>query len=189
MGKWNWQHRDWPNFIWDREQIRAHLPSVYHKQGYVAGLANSLKDSRALITKALTEIIVASFAIEGEQLAGTDVSAEIVRAFDPLISSEQEMRAGILEANAAALISDVFDGSSQDLTLRRLGAWQRYIFEKTYSSIQIGQPATWRTEDIKVVSGGRGNRKIHFEAHGPLRVPSEMEAFLKWFLPVGKAKK
>lgn len=51
MGKWNWQHSDWPNFTWDRQQIQAYLPSVYHKQGYVAGLVNSLNGTGTLITK------------------------------------------------------------------------------------------------------------------------------------------
>lgn len=155
MGKWIWQDKDWPNFTWDRKQIQGYLPSVYHKQGYVAGLASSLKDARALTTKMLTENIVASFAIEGEHLAGTDVSDELARAFDLSISGEKASRTGILASNAAALISDVFDEFSQDLTLRRLGSWQRCMFERTYSPTQIGQPARWRTEDIKVAVRGR----------------------------------
>ncbi|WP_430473556.1 Fic family protein [Thalassospira lucentensis] len=188
MGKWNWQYRDWPNFTWDRQQTQARLPSVYHKQGYVAGLVNSLNGRRALITKALTENIVASFAIEGEYLDATDVSNEIERGFGQPSSYEKTKSVGLLEGNAAALISNIFDKSSEVLTPHRLGVWQRCMFERTYSSAQIGQPATWRTEDIQVVSGGRGNRKIHFEAPGPLRVPIEMEAFLKWFFSSRKSK-
>ncbi len=181
MGKWIWQYKDWPNFTWNRQDIQAYLPSMYRKQGYVAGLASSLKGSRALTTKTLTENIVASFAIEGEQLTAMDVSDELSRPFDSLTSDEQAPRTGILEANAAALISDVFDESSQNLTLRRLGAWQRCMFEKTYSLIQTGQPAIWRAEDIEVVSGARGRRKTHFEAPDPSRVAIEMETFLSWF--------
>jgi Fic family protein len=55
------------------------------------------------------------------------------------------------------------------------------MFERTYSPAQIGQPARWRTEDIKVVSSGIGDRKIHFEAPDASRVAIEMEAFLNWF--------
>ena len=181
MGKWNWQHSDWPNFTWDRQQIQAYLPSVYHKQGYVAGLVNSLNGTQALITKALTENIVASFAIEGEYLDATVISDEIERGLGRAFSCDDAKSVGILEGNAAALISNVFDKSSQDLTLHRLGMWQRCMFERTYSSAQIGQPATWRTEDIKVVSGGTYDRKIHFEAPDASRVEIEMEAFLNWF--------
>ncbi|WP_417260440.1 MULTISPECIES: DUF4172 domain-containing protein [Alphaproteobacteria] len=25
MGKWNWQHSDWPNFTWDRQQTPSLL--------------------------------------------------------------------------------------------------------------------------------------------------------------------
>ena len=181
MGKWNWQHSDWPNFTWDRQHTQARLLSVYHKQGYVAGLANSLNSTRALITKALTENIVASFAIEGEYLDATVISDEIERGLGRAFSCDDAKSVGILEGNAAALISNVFDKSSQDLTLHRLGMWQRCMFERTYSSAQIGQPATWRTEDIKVVSGGTYDRKIHFEAPDASRVEIEMEAFLNWF--------
>lgn len=181
MGKWNWQHGDWPNFTWDRQQIQARLPSVYHKQGYVAGLVNSLNCTQALITKALTENIVASFTIEGERLDANVVTDEIERGFDQTISPEKAKSVGLLEANAAALISNVFDEPSEDLTRHRLGVWQRCMFERTYSSTQIGQPATWRTEDINVVSGGSGDRRIHFEAPSPSRVAIEMETFLNWF--------
>ena len=89
MGKWNWQHGDWPNFTWDRQKIQARLPSVCHKQGYVAGLVNSLNGTQALITKALTENIVASFAIEGERLDANVVTDEIERGFDQTISPKK----------------------------------------------------------------------------------------------------
>ncbi|WP_417834190.1 DUF4172 domain-containing protein [Thalassospira xiamenensis] len=181
MGKWIWQYKDWPNFIWDQQDIQAYLPSVYRKQGYVAGLANVLNDAGTLITKALTENIVASFAIEGEHLDTNVVSTEVARAFGLPDSCEQTKCAGLLEGNAVALISDVFDESSRDLTSGRLGVWQCCLFEKTYSPIQIGQQATWRTKDMKVVSGNADNRKTHFEVPGPSRVAIEMEAFLNWF--------
>jgi Fic family protein len=181
MGKWNWQHGDWPNFTWDRQQIQARLPSVYHKQGYVAGLVNSLNCTQALITKALTENIVASFTIEGERLDANVVTDQIERGFDQTISPEKAKSVGLLEGNAAALITNVFDKPSEDLTRHRLGVWQRCMFERTYSSTQIGQPATWRTEDINVVSAGSGDRRIHFEAPSPSRVAIEMETFLNWF--------
>ncbi|WP_417798969.1 MULTISPECIES: DUF4172 domain-containing protein [Rhodospirillales] len=132
MGKWNWQHSDWPNFTWDRQQIQARLPSVYHKQGYMAGLVNSLNGTQALITKALTENIVASFAIEGERLDANVVTDEIERWFGQAISPEKANSVGLLEANAAALISNVFDKPPEDLTPHRLGAWQRCMFERTY---------------------------------------------------------
>ncbi|OSQ31862.1 Fic family protein [Thalassospira sp. MCCC 1A03138] len=188
MGKWNWQHSDWPNFTWDRQQTQPYLPSVYHKQGYLAGLVNSLNGRRALITKALTENIVASFAIEGEYLNATEVSYEIERGFGRPSSCDEAKSVGLLEGNAAALISTVFDESSQDLTLHRLGMWQRCMFERTYSPAQIGQPATWRTEDMKVVSGGTCDRKIHFEAPDASRVEIEMEAFLNWFVSSRESK-
>jgi Fic family protein len=188
MGKWNWQHGNWPNFTWDRQQIQGRLPSVYHKQGYVAGLVNSLNGSRALTTKALTENIVASFAIEGERLDANIVSDEIERGFGKTISPEKANSVGPMEANTAALISNVFDEPSEDLTLHRLGAWQRCMFERTYSPVQIGQPATWRTEDVKVVSGGSDGRRIHFEAPSPSRVAIEMETFLNWFASSREAK-
>lgn len=188
MGKWNWQHSDWPNFTWDRQQIQACIPSVYHKQGYVAGLVKSLSSTQALITKALTENIVASFAIEGEHLDATVISDEIERGFGRSSSCDDAKSVGILEGNAAVLISNVFDKSSQDLTLHRLGMWQRCMFERTYSPAQIGQPATWRTKDINVVSGGSGDRRIHFEAPGPSHVAIEMETFLTWFASSREAK-
>lgn len=188
MGKWNWQHSDWPNFTWDRQQIQARLPSVYHKQGYMAGLVNSLNGTQALITKALTENIVASFAIEGERLDANVVTDEIERWFGQAISPEKANSVGLLEANAAALISNVFDKPPEDLTPHRLGAWQRCMFERTYSPAQIGQTATWRTADIKVASGGSGDRRIHFEAPSPSRVAIEMETFLNWFASSREAK-
>jgi len=189
MGKWNWQLSDWPNFNWDRQQTQSRLPSVSHKQGYVGGLVNSLNGSRALIAKALTENIVASFAIEGEYLDANVVSDEIERGFGQPPSCERAKSVGLLEANAAALVSNVFDNSAQDLTPHRLGVWQRCMFERTYSPAQIGQPARWRTENIKVVSGGSDDRRIHFEAPSPSRVAIEMETFLNWFASSREAKK
>ncbi|HAY49002.1 MAG TPA: hypothetical protein DCY62_08555 [Thalassospira sp.] len=41
MGRWNWQHGDWPNFTRDRQQTQVRLPCAYHKQEYLVGPATS----------------------------------------------------------------------------------------------------------------------------------------------------
>jgi len=181
MGKWIWQCKDWPSFSWDHTQTQAYLHSIYRMQGYIAGLTHPLRDVRTLITKALTENIVASYAIEGERLAASDLSVEFARTSGGINSGERARQPGVKESNAVAFISNVFDGASHDLTELRLGIWQRCVLERTYSTSQIKQPALWRTENIKVVSGVGGNRATHFAAPDPSRVQHEMEAFLDWF--------
>ena len=98
MGKWSWRHSDWPNFTWDRQQTQA------------------------LITKALTENSVSSFAIQGEHLDRNAVYNEFERVFVSTDCQERARNVGVKEANAAALMSDVFNDSSSKLSFYRLGS-------------------------------------------------------------------
>ncbi len=81
---WIHEHQSWPDFIWDEGKLASMLSEVRHRQGRLLGrmegLGFVLRREASLIT--LTNDVVKSSAIEGENLDPREVNLSIVRRLD-----------------------------------------------------------------------------------------------------------
>jgi len=78
---WIHEHQNWSNFTWDSETLFCKLADIRYRQGLLfgrlEGLGFELKREAGLIT--LTNDIVKSSAIEGENLTPEEVRSSIAR--------------------------------------------------------------------------------------------------------------
>jgi Fic family protein len=78
---WIYEHQHWPNFTWNAKALAEKLADIRYRQGHLLGRMESLgfqlKQEATLCT--LTNDIVKSSAIEGENINPQEVRSSIAR--------------------------------------------------------------------------------------------------------------
>ena len=180
---WIHEHQDWPNFTWCTETLASKLADIRHRQGRLLGrmegLGFKLKREASLTT--LTNDVVKSSAIEGENLNPEEVRSSIARKLGidiaGLIPASRDVE-GIVE-----MMLDATQQFAKPLTKDRLFDWHAALFPTGRSGMHKITVGGWRTVGagpMQVVSGSIGKEKVHFEAPAAERLEKEMEAFLAW---------
>lgn len=184
INMWVHEHQNWPNFTWDVGSLVSKLADIRHRQGRLLGrmegLGFELKCEASLST--LTNDVVKSSAIEGENLNPEEVRSSIARRLGidiaGLIPASRDVE-GIVE-----MMLDATQQFSKPLTKDRLFDWHAALFPTGRSGTHKITVGGWRTIDagpMQVVSGPIGKEKVHFEAPDADRLEKEMHVFLKWF--------
>ncbi len=179
------QIRQWPDFVWDMEEISPRLAEVRFKQGKLLGYMEHLGfelRSEALL-QILTYDVVKSSEIEGEILDMAEVRSSIARRLGMdipgLIPSDRHVD-GVVQ-----MMLDATQQYGDPLTEMRLFDWHGALFPTGRSGMYPIVVADWRkntkNDPMQVVSGPKGREKVHFQAPDSDRLPAEMKRFLHWF--------
>ena len=181
---WIHEHQNWPNFTWDAKALTSKLADVRHRQGRLLGRMESLgfELNREASLRTLTNDVVKTSAIEGENLNPEEVRSSIARRLGidiaGLIPASRDVE-GIVE-----IMLDATQQFAKPLTRDRLFDWHAALFPTGRSGMHRITVDGWRTPDaepMRVVSGPIGKEKVHFEAPDAGRLEKEMQAFLEWF--------
>ena len=180
---WIHEHQDWPNFTWNAETLASKLSEVRHRQGRLLGRMEGLgfELKREASLSMLTNDVVKSSAIEGENLSPEEVRSSIARRLGidiaGLIPASRHVE-GIVE-----MMLDATQQFSKPLTKDRLFDWHAALFPTGRSGMHKITVGGWRTIEagpMQVVSGPIGKEKVHFEAPTAECLEKEMAAFLAW---------
>jgi len=181
---WLHEYKNWTRFSWDTKKLAFKLSDVRHRQGLLIGkmknLGFELKQEASLNT--LTNDVIKSSAIEGEDLNPEEVRSSIARRLGinvaGLIPAGRDVE-GIVE-----MMLDATQNFNTALTKERMFDWHAALFPTGRSGMHKITVAGWRTlktEPMQVISGPMGREIVHFEAPNANRLNKEMQAFLKWF--------
>ena len=178
-----WQASDWPTWQFDLAALAQPLAEVSGAQGHLMGrLADvglALRDQASL--SALTEDVVKTSEIEGEQLNVDSVRSSIARRLGVDIGALAPV-----DRHVEGLVEMVLDATancSAPLTRDRLFGWHAALFPTGYSGLVRINVGSWRnnaTGPMQVVSGPLGRQRVHFEAPPAERLESETDRFLVW---------
>ena len=184
ISMWIHEYREWPSLAWDAGALASKLSEVRHQQGRLLGrmdgLGPELRQEAKL--RALTEDVVKSSAIEGENLNPVEVRSSIARRLG--IDVAGFVRSGRDVDGMVEMMLDATQQFSGTLTKERLFGWHAALFPTGRSGMHSIRVGDWRTADagpMQVVSGPIGREKVHFEAPGADRLECEMRTFLDWF--------
>lgn len=181
--KWIWQQADWPRFRWDDDIVQPLLHRFRVEQGRLLGRSDAVgaEHSPQVALDILLRSVVASSAIEGEQLDVQSVRSSLARRLglaakdDHPVSAQSE---GLAEIALASL-----DGLDRPVTRKRLFEWHRLLFPaggKTFTGeIRVGRLRG--DAPMQVVSGRVDRPTVHFEAPPRSALDAELDAFLRWF--------
>lgn len=183
-----WKTNNWPGFTWEESKLLPLLTRVSHEQGRLLGKMEAfgfeeLKDEAHL--NAMTDDVVKSSEIEGEELPQDQVRSSIARQLGMthvknLVSSSRDVD-GIVE-----MMTDATMDYDRPLTRRRLFKWHESLFPTGRSGLSTIATGRFRDGPMQVVSGAIGKEKLHFEAPPPDRLTEEMAEFLDWFEDPGE---
>lgn len=178
-----WQSDHWPEFTWDGAKLLPLLTRVSRAQGRLLGKMEGLgfeelKDEAHL--NAMTDDVVKSSEIEGEQLPQHEVRSSIARHLEMkhvknLVPSSRDVD-GIVE-----LMTDATTNYTLPLTRRRLFKWHKSPFPAGKSALANITTGTFRDGPMQVVSGAIGRERVHYEAPPAARLTEDMAQFLDWF--------
>ncbi len=175
---------DWPRFTWDSPVLVEVLADVRHKQGRFLGRMEALGfdyRSEAMLVS-LTNEIVKSSAIEGEQLATQEVRSSIARQLGLDVAGLRRP-----SRHVDGIVEMMLDATRQydcRLTKERLCGWHAALFPTGRSGMHPITVGGWRRDEhgpMQVVSGPLGKERVHFRAPAAERLEDEMSKFLDWF--------
>lgn len=178
-----WQASKWPNWRFDLAELAGPLAEVSRAQGLLMGrLADvgvALRDQASLA--ALTEDVVKTSEIEGEQLNVESVRSSIARRLGVDIGALAPV-----DRHVEGVVEMVLDATANcraEVTRERLFGWHAALFPTGYSGLSRIRVGGWRDDasgPMQVVSGPIGRQRVHFEAPPAERLESEIGRFLDW---------
>ena len=178
-----WQVKDWPDWRYDLAALAQPMADVSLAQGLLMGrladIGMALRDQASLA--ALTEDVVKTSAIEGEQLDVGSVRSSIARRLGVDIGTLAPVDRHV--EGVVEMVLDATANSQAPVTRERLFGWHAALFPTGYSGLSKLQVGGWRDDaggPMQVVSGRIGRERVHFEAPPAQRLEVEMGRFLDW---------
>jgi Fic family protein len=181
--KYIWQASDWPDWRFDLAALARPMAEVSRAQGLLMGrLADAgmaLRHQASL--SALTDDVVKTSEIEGEQLDVKSVRSSIARRLGVDIGALAPV-----DRHVEGVVEMVLDATANCLapvTRERLFGWHAALFPTGHSGLSRIRVGGWRddaTGPMQVVYGPIGRQRVHFEAPPADRLETETNRFLKW---------
>ncbi|WP_163097526.1 Fic family protein [Acidithiobacillus ferrianus] len=181
--KYIWETSDWPNWHFDLAALVGPMAEVSRTQGFLMGrladMGMALRDQASLA--ALTEDVVKTSEIEGEQLNVESVRSSIARRLGVDIGALAPV-----DRHVEGVVEMVLDATANchaPVSRERLFGWHAALFPTGYSGLSKIKVGAWRDDasgPMQVVSGPIGRQRVHFEAPPVERLESETNRFLEW---------
>jgi Fic family protein len=179
-----WEQDAWPDLTWQDTRVAARLAEVRHAQGKLIGKMEALgfKLREEAVLQTLTQDVLKTSEIEGEQLDATQVRPSLARRLGINIGALPPT-----DRNVEGIVEVVLDATRNydaPLTAERLFGWHAALFPTGRSGITRIRVGDWRddsTGPMQVISGPYGRERVHYTAPPAATVTAEMEAFLAWF--------
>ena len=178
-----WQIHDWPRWQYDLAALAGPMAEVSRAQGLLLGrlvdVGAALRDQASLV--ALTDDVVKTSEIEGEQLNVASVRSSIARRLGVDIGAVAPVDRyveGVVE-----MVLDATTNCQSPVTQARLFGWHAALFPTGYSGLSRIRVGDWRDDangPMQVVSGPLGRQKVHYEAPPADRLAAETARFLTW---------
>jgi Fic family protein len=178
-----WQATDWPQWRYDLTKLVRPLADVSRAQGLLMGrLADvglALRDQASLA--ALTDDVVKTSEIEGEQLNFESVRSSIARRLGVDIGALAPV-----DRHVEGVVDMVLDATVRcdaPLTSERLFGWHAALFPTGLGSLTRIKVGEWRddaTGPMQVISGQGLRQRVHFEAPPATELPTAVNDFIVW---------
>ncbi len=178
-----WQASDWPTWRFDLAALAQPLADVSRAQGLLMGrladVGMALRDQASL--SVLTEDVIKTSEIEGEQLNVASVRSSIARRLGVDIGALAPVDRHV--EGVVEMVLDATANCNAPVTRDRLFGWHAALFPTGYSGPVRINVGGWRDDasgPMQVVSGPPGRQRVHFEAPPADRLEPETDRFLVW---------
>ncbi|CAD6537720.1 hypothetical protein LMG27952_03305 [Paraburkholderia hiiakae] len=178
-----WQADDWPLWRFDLTALAEPMAEVSRAQGLLVGrladVGMALRDQASLA--ALTEDVLKTSEIEGEQLNIASVRSSIARRMGVDIGALAPVDRHV--EGVVEMVLDATTNSRAPVTRERLFGWHAALFPTGYAGLSRINVGAWRDDasgPMQVISGPIGRQRVHFEAPPANRLEAGTRRFLDW---------
>jgi len=177
--KWNWQHMDWPNFVYDATALSIYESQFMHKAGMMLGSFKHITndDQAGLRVELMSDEAYKTSEIEGEILDRDSLQSSIRRHFGLQTDHRQIAPA---EQGIAEMLFDLYKTYDAPLRHKQLFTWHTMLTNGRRDLQDMGRYRT-HEEPMQIVSGSLQRPLVHFEAPPSKIVTEEMTKFIIWF--------
>ncbi|MEO1022966.1 MAG: Fic family protein [Bacteroidota bacterium] len=176
---WNWQHKDWPQFIYSEEDFRDYERVFISGAGVTLGSVRHVArdDYDALKINLISDEAYKTSEIEGEILNRQSLQSSIKKQFGLQTDYRKIPPA---EQGIAEMMVDLYRNYAEPLSDQTLCSWHRMLMNGHRDLEYIGD---YREHDdpMQIVSGSIDRPKVHFEAPPSKQVKPEIKQFIRWF--------
>lgn len=176
---WNWEHAEWPNFLYNSKALEPFEQQFLRQSGEFIGACKHMEadDRETLKIELISEEAVKTSAIEGEILDRDSVQSSLRHQLG--LGAE---RSGILpaERGISEMMVDLYKNFATPLTDATMFSWHKMLLSSDNTISVIGGYRK-HAEAMQVVSGPDYKRTVHFEAPPSSRMEAEMKRFNVWF--------
>lgn len=176
---WNWQHRNWPQFVYNVEDFKEYEFKFFENAGMLYGSLQHVDEDeqKALKVDLISDEAYKTSEIEGEILNRDSIHSSIRRQ---LGLQADHRRVEPAEQGIAEMMVDLYRNYNSPLDEEGLCLWHKMLTNGRRDLEDIGR---YRTHDdpMQIVSGPTGRSIVHFEAPPSKDVPDQMEAYIEWF--------
>ena len=176
---WNWLHKEWPNFTYNKETLEQLEMQFSKNSGLVLGAIKHIEgvSKDDLLVEILSEEAIKTSEIEGEILNRESVQSSIKKN---LGFATDKRKIAPAELGISEMMVDLYHHFNQPLSHNLLFDWHKMLTNGRRDLTNIGSYRT-HTDPMQVVSGRLDRPNVHFEAPPSDKVPIEMEQFILWF--------
>lgn len=176
---WNWQHKDWPNFVYDATALSEHESQFLHKAGIMHGSLKHIADDEkeGLRIQLMSEEAYKTSEIEGEILDRDSLQSSIRKHFGLKTDGRRIPPA---EQGISEMLVSLYKTYDEPMKQEALFLWHGMLTNGRRDLQDIGRYRTHK-EPMQIVSGSLYEPVVHFEAPPSKKVPEEMEEFISWF--------
>lgn len=177
--KWNWQQSKWPNFSYDINVLDQQEQLFLTHAGLFMGVFKHIDHENQMILQVelLSEEALNTSAIEGETLNRESLQSSIKRAFG-LTTKKQHITPA--EQGITEMMLDCYKNYQQKLHHKTLYEWHKML-TKGRNDLHTKGAYRQHKEPMLIISYGKRQPVIHFEAPPSEQVKEQMDHFIEWF--------
>lgn len=177
--RWIWQHKDYPNFFYNKEGLVDLIAQIDYDRGQLDALSKLFNqdDIRNIEIETLTDEALNTSLIEGEVFKRESVRSSLRKKLDKNFDAFKDKYS---TAATDSLVEIFLDSNmnKEDLTLERLHGWHNCLFENNHRGLHKIRVAAFREDDMEVVSGAIGHEKVHYKAIPVSQIKEGLEQFI-----------
>lgn len=176
---WNWQSKEWPNFSYNENELKALELQFSKNIGTVSGAFKYVNDDEKeqLIIELLSNEALKTSEIEGEYLDRDSIQSSIKKNLGLNVDKRKIAPA---EYGISEMMVDLYRNYHKPLTDEQLFDWHKMLTNGRRDLADVGKYRT-HEDAMQVVSGRLDKPTVHFEAPPSRDIQNEMEQFINWF--------
>ncbi len=177
--RWNWQHKNWPNFEYSLEGLPSYEAKFFERIGVLRGSLRHLEvnERDELKVVLISNEAYKSSEIEGEILDRNSLQSSVKKHFG---LNNETIRGKPAEYGISEMMVSLYKTFQEELSHDQLFDWHSMLMNGRRDLSHIGGYRT-HAEPMQIVSNVMSAPVVYFEAPPSERVPDEMDRFIDWF--------